>query len=128
MKALFFVFFTSVLFSTTNVRADDSVAIKGLIGEIDAAARKDKARMLRILIINTDVGGPTLEKEKSQTGFSFGEVYVAHSIALAAHKSFNQVAASKAAGLSWGKVAQVHQVSLRGSAAAIKEMMRKKKE
>ena len=35
-------------------------------------------------------GGPTLEQEKSRTGLSFGDVYVAHSLALASRKRFNR--------------------------------------
>ena len=104
--------------------ADDSALINKLIADINAAAKANKARILRIIIINTDVAGSTLEQEKSRTGLSLGEVYVAHSLAMASHKSFNQIAALKARGLSWGKIAQMHSVSLRGSAAALKEMLR----
>lgn len=103
---------------------DDSAAINKLIADVDAAAKANKARMLRIIIINTDVASSTLEQEKSRTGLSLGEVYVAHSLAMASHKSFNQIVALKTRGLSWGKIAQMHSVSLRGSAAALKEMLR----
>src|ERR1044072_1490932 len=58
--------------------ANDPAAIDKLIADIDAAAKANKARMLRIIIINTDVAGPTLEQEKSRTGLSLGEIYVAH--------------------------------------------------
>jgi hypothetical protein len=104
-------------------RADDSAAINRLIADINAAAKANKARILRIIIINTDVAGSTLEEEKSRTGLSLGEVYVAHSLAMASHKSFNQIVALKAKGQSWAKIAQMHNVSLRGSTAALKEML-----
>jgi hypothetical protein len=115
------------LLSAAIARADDSVAINKLIADIDAAAKTDKSRMLSIITINTDVAGTTLEREKSRTGFRFGEVYAAHSIALAAHKSFDQIVAMKAEGHTWGKVAQMNKVSLRGATTSIKELMRSKK-
>ena len=103
---------------------DDSAAINKLIADVNAAAKANKARILRIIIINTDVAGSTLEQEKSRTGLSWGEVYVAHSLAMASHKSFNQIVALKAKGRSWAAIAQMHGVSLRGSTAALKEMLK----
>jgi PIN domain nuclease of toxin-antitoxin system len=113
------------LLSTAIARADDSAGINKLIGDINAAAKANKARMLRIIVINTDVAASTLEREKSRTGLSYGDVYVAHSLALASHKSFDQIVALKTSGQSWAKVAQIHKVSLRGSTAALKEMLKK---
>ena len=112
------------LLSTAMARADDSAAINKLIDDINAAAKADKARMLRIIVINTDVAASTLEREKSRTGLSYGDVYVAHSLAMASHKSFDQIVALKTSGQSWAKVAQMHKVSLRGSTAALKEMLK----
>ena len=112
------------LLSATMVRADDSAAINKLIADINAAAKANRARMLKIIVINTDVAASTLEQEKSRTGLSLGDVYVAHSLALASHKSFNQIVALKASGQSWAKVAQTNKVSLRGSTAALKEMLK----
>src|SRR5438046_9032168 len=94
--------------STAIVSADDSTAINKLIADINAAAKANKARMLKIMVINTDVAASTLEQEKSRTGLSLGEVYVAHSLAMASHKSFNQIVALKASGQSWAKIAQMH--------------------
>lgn len=110
--------------STGMARADDSAAIKKLIVEINAAAKTNKARMLRIIVINTDVAASTLELEKARTGLSYGEVYVAHSLAMASQKSFNQIVALKVSGQSWAKIAQMHNVSLRGSTAVLKEMLK----
>ena len=77
------------LLSPAIARADDSAAINKLIADINAAAKGDKVRMLRIIVINTDVAASTLELEKSRTGLSYGDVYVAHSLAMASHKTFN---------------------------------------
>lgn len=109
---------------TATAGANDTAAIDKLIAAIDAAAKANKARMLRIIIINTDVAGPTLEAEKSRTGLTLGEVYVAHSLAMASHKSFNQIVALKAKGQSWAAIAQMHNISLRGSTAALKQMLK----
>ena len=53
---------------------NDAKAIAKLIADVNAAAKANKARMLRIIIINTNVAGPTLEREASQNGLSLGEV------------------------------------------------------
>ena len=108
----------------TAAGANDPAAIDKLIADINAAAKANKARMLRIIIINTDVAGPTLEAEKSRTGLTLGEIYVAHSLAMASRKSFNEMAALKAKGQSWAKIAEMHKVSLKGSTAALKEMLK----
>ena len=105
-------------------RADDSAAINKLISDINAAAKTNKSRMLRIMVINTDVAASTLEAEKSRTGLTLGEVYVAHSLAMASKKSFNEMVALKAKGQSWAKIAEMHRVSLKGSTAALKEMLK----
>jgi hypothetical protein len=111
----------------TTAGANDSAAINKLIADINAAAKRNKERMLSIMIINTNVAGPTLERQASRAGLSLGEVYVAHSIALASRKSYDQIAALKSKGHSWTKVAQMQNVSLKGSTAALKEMMSPKR-
>lgn len=112
------------LLSATIAAADDSTSINKLIADINAVAKANKARMLKIMVINTDVAASTLESEKSRTGLSFGDVYVAHSLALATHKSFDQIVALQKSGQSWAKIAQTHKVSLQGSTAALKEMLK----
>jgi hypothetical protein len=112
------------LLSVSMARADDTAGINRLIADINAAAKANKARMLKIIVINTDVAAATLESEKSRTGFSYGDVYVAHSLAMASRKSFDQIAALKTGGKSWARIAEMHQVSLQGSTAALKEMLK----
>ena len=101
---------------------DDSVKIAKLIEDINAAIRTDKTRMLSIITINTDVAASTLEKEKAQTGFSFGEVYVAHSLALATRKKFDTIAKLKKSGKTWAQIAREHNVTLKGSRELIRQM------
>lgn len=117
--------FVSVLLSAALAGADDSAAIAKLIGDINVAARSDKRRMLSIITINTDVATATLEKEQARTGLSIGDIYVAHSLALATHKKFDAIVALKAGGQSWAQIARAHKVSLKGSAELLKEMMKK---
>ena len=90
------------LLSAAIARADDSAAINKLIADINTAARRNKARILRIIVINTDVAASTLEQEKSRTGLSYGDVYVAHSLAMASQKSLTN-RGLKAKGQSWAK-------------------------
>jgi PIN domain nuclease of toxin-antitoxin system len=112
------------LFTAPIARADDAAAINKLIADINAAAKTNKARVMKIIIINTDVAASTLEQEKARTGLSLGDVYVAHSLAMASHKTFSQIVALKANGQSWAKIAETNKVSLKGSTAALKEMLK----
>ena len=124
MRVPALIFLMITLCSAPVARADDSAAINKLIADINAAAKTNKARMMKIIVINTDVAASTLESEKSRTGLSLGDVYVAHSLGLASHKSFDQIVALKKGGQSWAKIAQAHKVSLRGSTAALREMLK----
>ena len=124
MRAPVLILFTVALFSAVPARADDTTAIDKLIADINAAAKTNKARIMRIIIINTDGAAATLEQEKARTGLSLGEVYVAHSLARASQKTFSQIVAAKAGGQSWAKIAATSKVSLKGSTAALKEMLK----
>ena len=124
MRVLALILLLTALFAGEMARADDSAAINKLISDINAAARTNKKRMMKIIIINTDVAAATLEQEKSRTGMTLGDVYVAHSLAMASHKTFNEIVALKAKGQDWARIAQTHKVSLKGSTAALQEMLK----
>jgi PIN domain nuclease of toxin-antitoxin system len=124
MRVPALILFLIALLLPNMARADDSAAINKLITNINAAAKTNKARMLKIMVINTDVAAATLEQEKSRTGLSLGDVYVAHSIAMASKKSFHEIVALKTKGQSWAAIAQSHKVSLKGSTAALREMLK----
>lgn len=106
-------------------RETSAASISKLIKDINTAIETDKQRTLSIITINTDIAGTTLEKQKAQTGFSFGELYVAHSMALATRKKFNAIVALKKSGKSWIQIAREHKVALIGSDDLIREMQRK---
>ncbi|HSP45999.1 MAG TPA: hypothetical protein VLO30_08400 [Chthoniobacterales bacterium] len=110
--------------ATATAVAADPKAIAKLIDDVNAAVRTDKQRMLSIITINTDVAVTTLEQEKARTGLSFGEVYVAHSLALASKKKFSTIVALKKSGQSWAQIAKSHNVTLKGSRELIKEMQK----
>lgn len=108
---------------TTTVQADPA-AIARLIDDINAAARRNKERMLSIIVINTDVAGATLEREKKETGMTFGDIYVAHSLSLATRKKFSAIIALHKSGQTWAQIAKSHNVTLKGSSELIKEMQK----
>ena len=110
--------------AASRIQKNDPVAIGKLIDDINTAVRTNKQRMLSIITINTDVATTTLEQEKARTGLSFGEVYVAHSLALATKKRFSAIVAMKKAGQSWAQIAKSHNVTLKGSSELIKEMQK----
>jgi hypothetical protein len=104
--------------------AHDSVSIGKLIDDINAAVRSNKQRMLSIITINTDVAASQLEQEKTRTGMTFGDVYVAHSLAFATKKKFNAIVALHKSGKSWADIAKSHGVALKGSSDLIEQMKR----
>ena len=108
----------------TRAEAADPKAIARLIDEINAAVRTNKDRMLTIIVINTDVAASTLERQKKETGMTFGDVYVAHSLALATRKKFDAIVALHKSGQTWAQIAKSHNVSLKGSSELIKEMQK----
>src|SRR5438270_3741566 len=120
----FVVIFLTTFLSAAIAVAEDAAAIAKLIDDINAAVRTNKQRMLSIIPINTDVATSTLEQEKARTGLTFGDVYVAHSLALATKKKFSTVVALHKSGQSWAQIAKSHNVTLKGSSELIKEMQK----
>ena len=108
-----------------EVRGNDAVAIARLIEDINAAVRRNKQQTLSIITINTDVAGSTLERQKAQTGLTFGDLYVAHSLALSTRKKFDTIMAMKKGGQSWAQIARAHKVRLKGSKELLEEMKKK---
>ena len=106
-------------------KAVDTVPISKCIEDIDAAVRVNKQRALSVIVINTDVASTTLEQEKARTGFSFGEIYVAHSLAFATHKKFDVIAKLKKSGKTWDQIAREHNVTLKGSRELLRQIKEK---
>ncbi len=102
--------------------AVESVPIAKCIEDIDAAVRVNKQKTLSIIVINTDVATTTLEQEKARTGFTFGEVYVAHSLSMAAHKKFDAIVKLRKSGKTWEQIAREHNVTLKGSRELLRQI------
>ena len=66
----------------------------------------------------------TLEEEKTRTGLTLGDIYVAHSLALATNKKVSAIFALHKSGTSWPQIAKSHNVTLKGSRELIKEMQK----
>ena len=110
--------------SSARVSGDESKAIAKLIRDINAAAQKDKRRILSIIVINTNVAATTLEQQKTRSRLTLGDIYVAHALSLATRKKFDSIMALKTGGQSWAEIARAHNVSLKGSTELLKEMMK----
>ena len=108
--------------AASRIQKNDPVAIGELIADINAAVRSNKQRMLSIITINTDVAASQLEQERARTGMTFGDVYVAHSLAFATKKKFNAIVALHRSGKSWADIAKSHNVTLKGSTDLIEQM------
>ena len=108
--------------TASRIQKNDPAAIAKLIDDINAAVRSNKQRMLSIITINTDVATSQLEQEKARTGMTFGDVYVAHSLALATKKKFNAIVELHKSGKSWADIARSHGVTLKGSSDLIEQM------
>lgn len=127
MRRFVVILLTTVLLPIALASADEAAAINKLISEINDAMKTNRERMISLIIINTDAARTTLEQEKARTGFSWGEIYVAHSIALATSKSFNEIAALKAKGQSWAQISKTKKVSLRAAAKPLQELLHPKR-
>ena len=108
----------------SRIRQNDPAAIAKLIDDINGAARTNKQRMLSIIVINTDIAASQLEREKAEHGMTFGDVYVAHSLALATKKKFSAIVALHKSGKSWADIAKSSNVTLKGSSELIKDMQK----
>jgi Na+-translocating ferredoxin:NAD+ oxidoreductase RnfG subunit len=85
------------------------------IASINADAKKDPAKAMQSISASTKVPVATLEKEKAKhANFSYGDLFAAHTIAKSSGKSFEDVAALKAKGDTWDKIADSVGVSLDG--------------
>jgi len=71
-------------------------------------------------------GVPLLDSDPADnsTTVDYGDIYVAHSLALATRKNFDQIISFKKSGLSWSQIAQMHNCSLKGSTAALRQMLK----
>jgi hypothetical protein len=113
MKTLTLVL--TVLFAVTTAVVA-APTIKQTIASINADAAKPggPAKVVQSISKSTGVPAATLESQKTSTGFSYGDIYAAHSIARASGKNFAEIAALKKKGQTWDQIAEANGVSLGG--------------
>jgi hypothetical protein len=113
MKHLLFAVVAGFSLVTLQVQA---ATIQQTIASINADAAKPGGpeRMAKSISAKTGVPAATLEQQKAKTGLTYGDLFIAHAIARASGKTFDQVAALKAKGQDWDKIADDNNVSLGG--------------
>jgi hypothetical protein len=106
--------FTLLLVAAMAFRLS-AATLNQTIASINADAKKDPAKALQSISASTKVPVATLEKEKTKhANFSYGDLFAAHAIAKSSGKNFEEVAALKAKGETWDKIADSMGVSLDG--------------
>jgi hypothetical protein len=115
MKMQKFLLIAVTLFSLAALRAQ-AETISQTIARLNADAAKPGGpdAVLKSISSSTHVPASTLAKEKTKSRLSYGELYIAHAIATASGKNFDAIAALKAKGESWDKIADENSVSLGG--------------
>jgi hypothetical protein len=113
-------YLTLVIF--LSAAAMQAAPINQTIASLNADAQKPGGpeRVLKSISASTHTPVATLEKEKAKSRLSYGDLYAAHAVANASGKSFDQIAAQKAKGSSWEKIAADNNVSLDGKKTVAK--------
>jgi len=110
----FFLTFGCVLALTAT--ATFAAALSKTVAQINADASKEggTAKVLASMSKSTGVPAATLEKQKSKSGLTYGDIFAAHSIAKASGKSFDEIVALKAKGQTWDQIAEANGVEAGG--------------
>jgi len=85
----------SALLCTVTVFADDEANLNRVLGSLNARANLPDGKNYVMATVSRETKVPikTLAAEQSQTGFGFGELFAAHTIAAAGGRSFQEIAA-----------------------------------
>jgi hypothetical protein len=113
-------YLTLLVLVATIAVAVKAASINATIANINADANKPGGpeQVLKSISASTHIPVATLEKQKAKSGLDYGDLFIAHSIAKASGKSFEEIAALKAKGQSWDAIADANNVSLGGKKAA----------
>jgi hypothetical protein len=109
MKTLSFLLVVGALLCATTVLADDEAKLNRVLGSLNARANMPDGKIFVVNGVSHDTKVPpqTLMAEQSSTGFGFGELLAAHTIATASGKSFQEVAALRMKQRkNWTQIAQ----------------------
>src|SRR5712692_10636103 len=95
MKTFSFFVVASALLCTATVFADDEANLNRVLGSLNARANLPDGKNYVMATVSRETKVPikTLAAEQSQTGFGFGELFAAHTIAAAGGRSFQEIAA-----------------------------------
>ena len=107
---------TLLVLASVIVVGVKAASISATIANINADANKPGGpeQVLKSISASTHVPVATLEKEKAKSGLSYGDLFIAHSIAKASGKSFEEIVTLKKQGQTWDKIADDNNVSLGG--------------
>ncbi len=109
----------TVLFAVTAVVVA-APTIKQTVASINADATKPDgpAKVVQSISKSTGVPAATLEKQKTSTGMTYGDLFAAHSIAKASGKTFEEIAGLKKKGQTWDQIAEANGVDIGGKKTA----------
>ncbi len=114
------ILLTLILAFATTLAWAKELSISQTIANINADAQKPggEERALKSISASTHLPVTTLAQEKASTGLTCGDLYIAHAIASASGKSFNEIVKLKKHGQSWDKIADANHVTLGGKKAS----------
>ena len=100
--------------ATPMLHSDDNAALKHEAAAINfmAATTEGQTRVLQAISTQTGVPVPTLIQQRKATGFGFGELSIANSLAQATGKTFDALAAEFKSGKGWGEIAKENNLKL----------------
>jgi lipoprotein-anchoring transpeptidase ErfK/SrfK len=113
------IFLTILVLASVTAVGLKAASIQKTIANINADASKPGGpeQVLKSISASTHVPAATLEKQKAASGLSYGDLFIAHSIAKASGKNFEEIAALKTKGQTWDAIADANNVSLGGKKA-----------
>ncbi|MEY2557826.1 MAG: hypothetical protein QOE34_1251 [Verrucomicrobiota bacterium] len=119
MKTEYLLRVLAILLCAAALRTQAASSINQTVTNVNADAQKPGGaeRVLKSISASTHLPSATLEKEKAKTGLSYGDLYIAHAIASAAGKKFDQIVALKTKGQTWDQIADANNVSFGGRTA-----------
>ena len=119
MKTFFSVLAVLLLVALRVQAASTDKTVAAL--NADAQKPGGPERVMKSISASTHVPVATLEKGKAKYKLSYGDLFMAYSVASASGKTFDDIAARKAKGASWQKVADEVNVSLDGKKKVAKQ-------
>lgn len=114
MKKISLIFVAIVLCGAAPARADETVVLEGKATEFDreAVTPAGQEQVLNAISSETNVPVATLIDQRDRTGLGYGGLFIANSLASATGKTFDEIAAEKANGHGWGRIAKENNVKL----------------